>query len=98
MNFETATKKEIENLVNSYKKVKSKYGVNLDKQETTVKKLTKEKREKPNALNNSLHFQYLLFEIKPLLEKFEKEDREIVKQYFRYISEQKTLTTGFKIG
>ena len=95
MDFEKASKKDIENLVNSYKKIKSKYGVDLDKQEKTVIELTKEKREKPNALNNSVHFQYLLTEIKPLLQKFEGEDREIVKQYFRYISEQKSLKTGF---
>ena len=98
MDFSKATCKEIETLVLSYNKVKKKYGVNLLEKENIVKKLTKEKRENPNALNQMLLYKYLSEEIKPLLGKFEKMDAEIVRQYFRYISEQKSIVQGFKLG
>jgi hypothetical protein len=97
MDFSKATRKDIENLVQSYKSVKTKYGVDLRKQEETTKKLTEEKRKNPNALNQMLLFQYLRDEIKPLLARFEEKDAEVVRQYFRYISEQKTLQQGFKL-
>lgn len=97
MDFEKATRKDIEKLTLNYGKVKRKYGLKLKEQEEIVKKLTKEKRENPNALNQMLLFQYLRDEIKPMLDKFEKEDAEIVRQYFRYISEQKTVKAGFKL-
>jgi hypothetical protein len=97
MDFSKASKKDIENLVSSYKAVKAKYGVDLRKQEETTKKLTMEKRRNPNAMNQMLLFQYLRDEIKPLLEKFEEKEREVVRQYFRYLSEQKTITQGFKL-
>jgi hypothetical protein len=97
MDFSKATKKDIENLVQNYKSVKAKYGIDLRKQEETTKKLTEEKRKKPNAMNQMLLFQYLRDEIKPLLEKFEEKEREVVRQYFRYLSEQKTITQGFKL-
>lgn len=95
MDFSKVSKREIEKLLNDYRKVKTRYSINLKAQEDIVKKLTKNKRENPNVLNQMLLFQYLTDEIKPLLEKFEKEDSEIVRQYFRYISEQKTIKTGF---
>ncbi|HET8687542.1 MAG TPA: hypothetical protein VFM18_12895 [Methanosarcina sp.] len=98
MDFEKATRKDIEKLTLNYSKVKRKYGVNLKEREEIVKKLTKEKRENPNALNQMLLFQYLRDEIKPMLDRFEKEDAEIVRQYFRYISEQKTIKAGVKLG
>lgn len=98
MDFSKATKKDIENLSIAYHKVKNKYGANLKEQEDIVKKLTKEKRENPNTLNQMLLFQYLRDEIKPLLERFEKDDAEVVRQYFRYISEQKTIQPGIKLG
>lgn len=98
MDFSKASRKDIEQLSIAYHKVKNKYGAKLKEQEDVVKKLTKEKRENPNALNQMLLFQYLRDEIKPLLETFEKEDKEVVRQYFRYISEQKTITPGIKLG
>ncbi len=98
MDFSKATRKDIEKLSIAYHKVKNKYGVKLKEQEEVVQKLTKAKRENPNALNQMLLFQYLRDEIKPLLETFEKEDKEVVRQYFRYISEQKTIQPGIKIG
>ena len=98
MDFSKATRKDIEQLTLNYGKVKRKYGVNLKEQEEIVKKLTKEKRDNPNAFNQMLLFQYLRDEIKPLLETFEEEDKETVRQYFRYISEQKTIKAGFKLA
>ena len=79
MDFSKATKKDIEKLSIAYHKVKNKYGAKLKEQEEVVKKLTKAKRENPNTLNQMLLFQYLRDEIKPLLETFENEDREIVR-------------------
>lgn len=98
MDFSKASKRDIEKLLNDYRKVKTRYGINLKAQEDIVKKLTKNKRENPNVLNQMLLFQYLTDEIKPLLEKFEKEDAEVVRQYFRYISEQKTIQPGITLG
>ena len=98
MDFSKATRKDIVKLALNYNAVKRKYNYNLKEQEEIVKKLTKDKKENPNLFHQMLLVQYLTDEIKPLLEKFEKEDAEIVRQYFRYISEQKTITQVFKLS
>lgn len=70
-------------LVVDYNNVKRKRtDINLTQRENVVLRLVENK-------DNDILWQYLFWEIKPLLENFDGKDKEIVRQYFRYIGKQK---------
>jgi len=70
-------------LVVDYNNVKRKRtDINLTQRENVVLRLVENK-------DNDILWQYLFWEIKPLLENFDCKDKEIVRQYFRYIGKQK---------
>jgi predicted choloylglycine hydrolase len=84
MNFKTCSKREIENLITNYKKIRLHSSLNLAKRESIVKSLA----EKKDMLSKTALWQYLFYEIKPLLNNFEGEEKETVRQYFRFIGKQ----------
>lgn len=95
VDYNKLNKLELDNLVNSYRKVKFRSSVNLAKREDVVKKLASKK----DQFSKKVLWEYLLIEVKPLLEMFEEHDKQIVREYFRLIAKQKTipLTLGYKI-
>lgn len=84
MNFKTCSKGEIEKLISNYRKIRAASSLNLFRRESVVKKLA----QKENMFEKVILWNYLIDEIKPLLENFEGADKEVVRQYFRFIGKQ----------
>ena len=95
MDYTTLNKRQLEDLVNNYRKLKFATKVNLAKREDVVKRLSR----KQDQLSKAVLWEYLLSEVKPLLEHFESHDAVIVREYFRLIAKQKTnlFDQGYKI-
>lgn len=94
MNFQTASKKDIRDLVEKYNKLKSRTGWDLTTRENNVKELVRKHESLGNVMSKMILAEYLIQEIKPLLEEFDDEDREVIRQYFRFISKAPTINTN----
>lgn len=95
IDYNKLNKRELEELVNNYRKIKFATNVNLAKREEVVKKLSK----KQDQFAKSVLWEYLLIEVKPLLEMFEEHEKVVVREYFRLIAKQKTtpLNLGYVV-
>lgn len=99
MDFAKASRQDINNLIEKYNKIKRTTGYDLKTRENNVKYLVKQQEIKKDLMSKLIVVNYLIDEILPTIDNFDEPDRETLRQYFRYISKQKTLAFGiFNLG
>lgn len=98
MDFQRAKRNDVNTLIEKYNRIKRRTGWDLTTRENNVKHLLKIQETNGDAMSKIILAEYLMQEIVPLLEHFEGDDRETIRQYFRFISKAKTIYPGFVIG
>jgi hypothetical protein len=96
MDFKLATRRQIEDLYEKYHRVKKKHDEwDFSTRERNVKKLLREQEEKGDIMSRLVLVEYITQEVLPVLEHLDGVEKEIVRQYFRFISKQQTIYPGF---
>lgn len=98
MDFKKATRRQIEDLCEKYYRIKRNHTEwDLTSREKNVKHLVAEQEKKGDVMSKLVLSEYLTQEVLPVLDSLEGNEKEIVRQYFRFISKQKTIYPGFII-
>lgn len=98
MDFRRAKKHEINELIQKYQRIKRRSDLDLAARETNVKSLLVEQEKKQDIISKLVLAEYITQEVIPILKEFDESDREIVRQYFRFISKAETIYPGFIIN
>lgn len=98
MDFKRARKHEINDLIHNYQRIKRRTDLDLTSREKNVKTLLDEREKKGDVMSKLVLAEYLTQEVIPILSEFDPVDREIVRQYFRFISKAETIYPGFIIN
>jgi hypothetical protein len=98
MDFRRAKKHEINDLIQKYQRIKRRSELDLAARETNVKSLLGEQEKKRDVMSKLVLAEYITQEVVPILKEFDPHDREIVRQYFRFISKAETIYPGFIIN